>query len=152
MKEFLFNGYLIVKVRHSHFPHFLSHLLTILTLYYGVCYCMKPDLPAAFHSFVRKECQEFKSSEIDPDSLGNNILPKLPALQQVYEHPIVRGAIQSLLGPSYEMHPHRHAHVSPPGKQPQPWHRDSFWGYRYAFLTFFLWSKLTEMYVGVENQ
>jgi len=60
---------------------------------------------------------------------GNNILPALPELAEVFETPRCRGALASLLGPSYMMHPHRFCHVSKPGRHAQTWHRDSFWGH-----------------------
>eukprot|EP00746_Dinoflagellata_sp_MGD_P069823 gnl/MRDRNA2_/MRDRNA2_28573_c0_seq1.p1 gnl/MRDRNA2_/MRDRNA2_28573_c0~~gnl/MRDRNA2_/MRDRNA2_28573_c0_seq1.p1 ORF type:complete len:612 (-),score=116.09 gnl/MRDRNA2_/MRDRNA2_28573_c0_seq1:59-1894(-) len=62
------------------------------------------------------------------DSLGNNILPALPELAQVFESRQCRGALTSLLGPGYLMHPHRFCHRSEPGRQAQKWHRDSYWG------------------------
>jgi len=63
------------------------------------------------------------------ERLGNNILPGLPELAAVFETPRCRGALTSLLGPHYMMHPHRFCHVSKPGRQAQTWHRDSFWGH-----------------------
>jgi hypothetical protein len=46
---------------------------------------------------------------------GNNILPVLPEVGRVFETPTVRGALTSLLGENYVMHPHRHPHMNPPG-------------------------------------
>lgn len=63
--------------------------------------------------------------------LGNNILPALPELARVFESRRCRGALASLLGPGYLMHPHRFCHQSEPGRQAQTWHRDSFWGHWY---------------------
>lgn len=62
------------------------------------------------------------------EPLGNNILPALPELAQVCGSRQCRGALTSLLGPGYLMHPHRFCHRSEPGRQAQKWHRDSFWG------------------------
>ncbi len=57
---------------------------------------------------------------------GNNILPQLPELAAVYEHPAVRGALTSLLGPGYFMHPHRYCHLNSPGTSNQDWHKDDY--------------------------
>ena len=40
----------------------------------------------------------------------NNVLPMVPELQVVLESPEVRGALTSILGNRYVMHPHRHCH------------------------------------------
>ncbi len=44
----------------------------------------------------------------------NNILPQVSEIQQVLDAPQVRGALTSLLGPGYIMHPHRHCHPNYP--------------------------------------
>ena len=45
---------------------------------------------------------------------GNNILPRIPEIQQVFDHPKVVGAIISLVGPNHVMHPHRYCHLRAP--------------------------------------
>lgn len=87
---------------------------------------LKPQLPEAFHKFI------FNAMEANPpaEKSGNNCLPTLPALNQVFDDPVVSGALSSLLGPSFGMHPHRAVHLSRPGKNQQQWHRDTFWGYK----------------------
>ncbi len=57
---------------------------------------------------------------------GNNILPQLPELAAIYDHPAVRGALTSLLGPGYFMHPHRYCHLHQPGSSDQNWHKDDY--------------------------
>lgn len=57
---------------------------------------------------------------------GNNILPQLPELGAIYQHPAVRGALTSLLGPGYFMHPHRFCHLHNPGNSDQKWHKDDY--------------------------
>ena len=59
-------------------------------------------------------------------NVGNNILPRLPQIQQVFDHPAVAGALTSLLGPGYIMNPHRHCHLNPPGGTGQTWHKDCY--------------------------
>ena len=38
---------------------------------------------------------------------GNNILSRIPKMYQVLNCPVVRGALESLAGPDYYIHPHR---------------------------------------------
>jgi len=87
---------------------------------------LKPSqLAPGFHKYI------YNCMEADPllEKSGNNCLPALPGLNQVYEDPVIKGAIQSILGKDFGMHPHKAVHLSPPGKKQQEWHRDSFWGY-----------------------
>jgi hypothetical protein len=58
---------------------------------------------------------------------GNNIMPDIPELAQVFDDPAVYGALSSLLGPAYSVHSHRHVHYS---LHDQYWHRDSYFGYQ----------------------
>ena len=57
---------------------------------------------------------------------GNNILPRIPDIAEVFAHPNMRGALQSLLGPDYMLNPHRHCHLNPPGSKGQTWHKDCY--------------------------
>eukprot|EP01127_Copromyxa_protea_P004967 TRINITY_DN1477_c0_g1_i2.p1 TRINITY_DN1477_c0_g1~~TRINITY_DN1477_c0_g1_i2.p1 ORF type:complete len:457 (+),score=61.17 TRINITY_DN1477_c0_g1_i2:43-1413(+) len=84
------------------------------------------SLPAAFHEYISQKMQSLP----DSDKYGNNCLPALPALNQVFADPTIKGALVSLLGPKFGMQPHKAVHLSPPGKGPQQWHRDTFWGYK----------------------
>ena len=59
-------------------------------------------------------------------NVGNNILPRIPQIKQVFDHPTVSGALISLLGPGYTMNPHRHCHLNPPGGKGQTWHKDCY--------------------------
>ena len=59
-------------------------------------------------------------------NVGNNILPRVPRIQKVFDQPVVRGALTSLLGPDYIMNPHRHCHLNPPGSGGQSWHKDCY--------------------------
>jgi hypothetical protein len=60
---------------------------------------------------------------------GNNLLPAVPELAQVFADPVVRGALTSVVGPDYVMHPHRALHNNIPGSDAQRMHKDSYWGY-----------------------
>ena len=45
---------------------------------------------------------------------GNNILARVPRMYEVLDCPVVRGALVSLAGPDYYLHPHRAVHTSAP--------------------------------------
>ena len=88
---------------------------------------LKSSLPSSLHQDIYQRTEEVFAKEGNP---GNNILPRIPALQQVFDDPVVRGALTSVVGPDYIMHAHRHCHINPAGGQGGGWHKDSYWGYR----------------------
>ena len=47
-------------------------------------------------------------------NMGNNVLPRIPELQQVLDSPRIHGALESVLGTDYILHPHRFMHASEP--------------------------------------
>lgn len=53
----------------------------------------------------------------------NNLLPCVPDLQLLLNEPTVVGALESLLGPNYHLHFHRHDHINFPDSV-QPLHKD----------------------------
>jgi hypothetical protein len=59
-------------------------------------------------------------------NVGNNILPRIPEIQEVFDHPRVAGAFTSLLGEDYIVNPHRHCHLNAPGSRGQTWHKDNY--------------------------
>ena len=75
------------------------------------------------HGRIYDEIETVFDSE---GNVGNNILPRVPRIQQVFDQPVVRGALTSLLGPDYIMNPHRHCHLNPPGSSGQSWHKDCY--------------------------
>ncbi|MBT7099917.1 phytanoyl-CoA dioxygenase, partial [Candidatus Poribacteria bacterium] len=80
-------------------------------------------LPRSFHDDVYATTHDVFEKEGNP---GNNVLPRIPALREVYGHPVVDGALRSVLGDGYYMHPHRHCHHNPPGSPGQTMHIDSW--------------------------
>ena len=88
---------------------------------------VKTDLPRSFHETIYRKTQEYTEKE---GNLGNNILPRVPELQAVFEEPVVRGAFTSILGENYAMHSHRHPHRNNPHSDGQGFHKDSYWGYQ----------------------
>ena len=88
---------------------------------------VKTDLPRSVHETIYRRTQETTESE---GNLGNNILPRVPELQAVFEDPVVRGAFSSILGENYVMHSHRHPHRNAPHSGGQGFHKDSYWGHQ----------------------
>ncbi|XEC93292.1 HEAT repeat domain-containing protein [Paenibacillus tarimensis] len=86
---------------------------------------LKTDFSAEFHRQLSDELAKVYKEEGNP---GNNLLPRIRELQQVFDHPVVTGALTSVLGPDYMLHAHRHGHYN---AQPKAggWHKDSYWGY-----------------------
>lgn len=80
-------------------------------------------LPAEFHRDLYGKIETVLEEEGNP---GNNILPRIPEIQRVFDQPAVRGALTSLLGPGYLMHPHRYCHLNKPGSSGQQWHKDDY--------------------------
>ena len=90
--------------------HFINHGYHLVQL---------DDLGSAFHANVTEECSSNRHD------VGNGIYDSLPALRKVYEHPMVLGALVSLLGEEMQMNAHRHLHTTPAHYlNSQTWHQD----------------------------
>ena len=84
---------------------------------------IKTDLPADFHEAIFQEAEAVFENEGNP---GNNLVPRIPEIQEIFDHPTVDGALTGLVGPNYYTHPHRHCHYNPPGSDGQRLHKDSW--------------------------
>ena len=84
---------------------------------------VKTSLPPGFHKDIYQRTNNIFEKEGNP---GNNLLPRLPEIRQVFEDPSVVGALTGLLGANYYMHPHRHCHCNPPGGPGQRMHMDGW--------------------------
>lgn len=93
------------------------------------CLMLQPQLPLEFHQDLFQRFEAIIGSDND-NNPGNNLLPVVPELQLVFADPVVKGALTSVLGDNYLMHPHRVLHDNPPDSEPQVWHHDSYWGYK----------------------
>jgi hypothetical protein len=93
----------------------------------GYLFLQPKSLDKKFHSTIFTQALSIFEKEGNP---GNNILPRLPQLQRLFDDPVIKGALESLLGSNYTMQPHRHAHLTSPGSTEQLWHKDTFFGYR----------------------
>jgi len=65
---------------------------------------VRADFPGDVHGEIHRKFDAVVEEEGNP---GNNLLPRVPEIGDVFEHPAVRGALTSILGPDYVMHPHR---------------------------------------------
>jgi hypothetical protein len=90
---------------------------------------LKPDLPREFHDSIYRRLEELLADSGNP---RNNLYPRVPELREVFEHPVVDGALSSILGPEYYLHLHRHVHDNPPGSKGQSLHKDSLYNSRFA--------------------
>jgi HEAT repeat protein len=92
------------------------------------------DLPKSYHEGVMQTLDKAFEKGGNP---GNNMLPMCPQLTTMLNHPLVRGALQSILGPDYWVHMHRHPHFrdnideGEPGKV-HHLHKDSMTNSRFA--------------------
>lgn len=97
--------------------HFIAHGFVVL----------KTDFPKEFHETLNAKLCEVMEKEGNP---GNNLLPRFSEVNDIIHSPVVRGALQSVLGQDYAVHPHRHCHFTYPGRKVQTWHKDSYWGHQ----------------------
>ena len=86
---------------------------------------VQADFPAQFHENVYQQIEEMFEKH---GNLGNNILPLIPEIQDVLSHPVVHGAMTSILGQNYVLHPHRYCHFNRPKSDGQGFHKDSYEG------------------------
>ncbi len=77
-----------------------------------------------FPKNIRGQMDDLLAEEPNP---GNNLLPRIPELARVFENKAVSGALESILGPDYQMEDHRFPHVNKPRSQPQNVHKDGAW-------------------------
>ena len=84
---------------------------------------LKTNLPDDFHREVYETTEKAFERVGNP---GNNILPMVPQLQQVFDHPQISGALTSILGENYYLHPHRYCHFNKPSSEGQILHKDSW--------------------------
>ncbi|UVI28330.1 HEAT repeat domain-containing protein [Paenibacillus spongiae] len=85
---------------------------------------LNAELPASFHESILKQIEEVYDRE---GNVGNNLLPRIPQIGEIFEHPTVRGALTSLLGSGYIMSSHRHGHLTKQGTGSVFWHKDNYW-------------------------
>ena len=84
---------------------------------------LKTRRPPDFHAEIYRQTETVFDKEGNP---GNNLLPRIPLVQRIFDDPYVTGALAGIFGPNYYMHPHRHCHYNPPGSKGQNMHKDSW--------------------------
>ena len=70
--------------------------------------------------------RRLKNSLIKNGNPGNNILDEITALDDIFSQLVFQGAMTSILGPNYIMHPHRHCHYNTPNSRGQGTHQDNY--------------------------
>ena len=105
------------------------------------------ELPAQFHDAVYEKTITVFDKEGNP---GNNLLPRIPEIQKIFDDPNVSGALTSLLGADYYMQPHRHPHYNPPGSGGQGMHQDGGkrWSHHTRRLLVFYYPQDTPVELG----
>jgi HEAT repeat protein len=82
------------------------------------------NLDPSFHASVTEQVAYALENEIPHP--GDNIVPRVPALNTVCDAPAVRGALNSLLGNQFAFLPHRFPHNSEPLGEDQATQVDAF--------------------------
>ena len=108
---------------------------------------VRPGLSAGLHERIFRETGTVFEKEGNP---GNNLLPRVPAVQQILDAPEVRGALTSILGEGYYSQPHRHCHFNPPGSKGQNLHQDgsSRWSHHTRRILLFYYPQDTPEELG----
>ena len=105
------------------------------------------NLPANFHDFIYEQTEIVFEKEGNP---GNNLLPRIPEIQAVFDDKWVIGGLTSVLGEDYYMQPHRHAHFNQPRSEGQQMHQDSGkeWSHHTRRLLVFYYPQDTPIELG----
>ncbi len=108
---------------------------------------VKPDLPDDFHRHLFEQTEYVWEKEFNP---GNNLPARIPDSLKPWQDPAVVGALTSIVGPNYYMHPHRHCHYNAPGNAGQRLHKDGFSrrGHRTRWLLAFYYPQTTTFDMG----
>ncbi|MBT5059558.1 MAG: phytanoyl-CoA dioxygenase [Gemmatimonadetes bacterium] len=106
-----------------------------------------PDLPGEFHDEVFARHEEVFAKEGNP---GNNLLPRIPLVRQIFDHPTIVGALKSVVGEDYYLQPHRHPHHNKAHSKGQNMHQDGGkrWSHRTRYLLAFYYPQDTPLERG----
>jgi hypothetical protein len=124
MRDFIINGYVKVKVD---FPPSFHDTDTAIST----------NRAAKVRIFIKivmqgtdrlNVYQQLDAMFEGTGNLGNNVLPLIPEIQEIFDHPLVHGAMQGVLGENYAMHSHRYCHFNQQGSEGQDFHKDSYEG------------------------
>ena len=125
------------RLTDAQMAHFIAHGYITIT----------PDLSSAFHAEVFAQHQEVFEKEGNP---GNNLLPRIPLVRQVFEDAAVVGALKSTAGDDYYLQPHRHPHFNKAHSEGQSMHQDGGkrWSHRTRYLLAFYYPQDTPIERG----
>jgi hypothetical protein len=84
---------------------------------------VKTNFPRSVHDGIH---QQLDTQLQRHGVLGNNLLPLIREVYQIFDDPAVRGALTGILGRGYLMHSHRYCHLNKPGTEGQNFHQDSY--------------------------
>lgn len=78
-------------------------------------------------SFMQTIYDKMSALHDDSDKkIGENSHSAVPEIHDVMAQPAVAGALQSLLGKGYSLHPHTFTHIKDDVGSDQDWHKDGF--------------------------
>ncbi|MCY3885327.1 MAG: HEAT repeat domain-containing protein [Gammaproteobacteria bacterium] len=86
---------------------------------------VKPEVEPDVHETVNRLVRVAEEREYH---FGNNIVSRIPIMWDVLRSPSVTGALTSLLGPNYYVHPHRALHISRPVEDKNTMYSEDFNG------------------------
>lgn len=86
---------------------------------------LEPDVDANLHGEIEEKLRYATEKEFP---MGNNVLSRVPAMWDILRSPRIHGALVSLLGPDYYVHPHRAIHTSVPVEDKSVVYADDFDG------------------------
>jgi hypothetical protein len=127
-----------------------AHLLTDAQMQHFIVngyVTVTTTLPAQFHDAIYEKTVTVFDKEGNP---GNNLVPRIPEIQQILDDPNVSGALTSLLGADYYKQPHRHPHYNPPSSNGQGMHQDGGkrWSHHTRRLLVFYYPQDTPIELG----
>jgi hypothetical protein len=66
------------------------------------------ETPISYNAMICDKVNRLQELRRDT---GNNLLPQLPELMTLFDHPVIHGALQSILGDDYYIHLHHATHT-----------------------------------------
>lgn len=95
------------------------------------CVKFQTTHPAEFHKRIFETCAKLGVTDSGNGTplcevLGDDMLPEMPELTQLFECPNVREALEAILGPNPILDPHRFCHLAVQGRRAQAMHMDGY--------------------------
>mgnify|MGYP006424153523 CR=1 FL=1 len=130
----------------SEFDHRLTDAQMAQFITHGYV-TITPDLPRQLHDEIYARHEEVFEKEGNP---GNNLLPRIPLVRQIFDASEVVGALRSVVGDDYYLQPHRHPHHNKAHSAGQQMHQDGGkrWSHRTRYLLAFYYPQDTPLERG----